>query len=382
MNTQNDRNKYGQIQLSVVSNQKQLKQFIQFPYTLYQRHEYYVPPLRSAEKALFNSKSNLFLHSNPHQFFLAFRYGRVVARVSAHLNQDHERIYSEKCGFLGFFECINNQRVANAILNSAVGWLKDQDVSIIRGPVNFTMNDSAGFLSEGFKYVPAVYMPYNPPYYETLWRTYGFSEDKQLYAWHFDINAELHPLVHKIADTAARTPGLVIRKFERKNFTHDLKRAWTVYKRAWKKDWGNYPPDWDEFYQKSCLLEQIAHDDFVWLAELNDEPVGVGLAVPDINDVLKTLKGRLWPLSYWRLWRYIRHPRSLRVLVLELDREFQDSGIDALLYKLVFTEAKKHAINQAEVSYIQDTNHKMNKLFAKSGGQIRKKYKIYHLILS
>ena len=304
-----------------------------------------------------------------------------MGRISAHLNHDHQRIYNENAGFIGFFESINNQRVANALFNAALDWLKAQEIKIIRGPVSFTMNEMAGLLTEGFKINPAVNMPYHPTYYSKLWDSYGFTKEKELFAWYFNPEACLHPIVNKIADTAERTPGLIVRKFNKKDCEGEFQKTWEIYKNAWQKEWGNYPPDWEEFYPKALLLKKIVNNNFVWIAEIHNQPVGIGLALPDINQVLSTMNGRLWPWNLFKLWRFVKYPQSLRILVLELDRQFQDSGIDAILYRKIFLEAKKQKIQRAEISWTREGNTKMNKLFAKSGGKICKKYSIYRMFV-
>ncbi len=367
------------IRIVPVESSGLMKQFINLPYRLYRHHEQWIPPFRFMEKRRLDAKYSDFLKRNKAQLFMAFRDGSPVGRISAHLNRRHNEIYQDHCGFIGFFECLHSHPVAEALFDSARDWLRQNHCSSILGPVNFTINDEAGLLAEGFRLPPSIFMPYHPPYYRELWEKYGFQLEKQHYAWHFDRNSQLHPLVLKIASTAEKTPGLIIRKFRKDRLPDELKRAYNVYSNAWQPDWGNYPPDAEDFENRARNLAKLSHPDFAWIAEINDEPIGVCLALPNINEIPRNARGSFGPLSYLRLRHSIRHPRSLRILVIELDHRFLDSGIDASLYRKIRDQAFLHNVDTAEVSWIQAQNGRMNKLMEKSGGRISKKYNLYRL---
>jgi len=369
------------IEVRTVDSARDLRLFRRFPYRLHRQAAYWVPPLRLLDGWNFDEGKNRYLARNAHRFFLATHRGRVVGRISAQLNDEHQRVYEDGCGFVGFFESVNSQSVANALFNAASDWLRGQGCRSVCGPADFTVNDSAGLLTEGFGSRPAFGMKWTPNYYRSLWMNFGFLEEERHYAWGFYRDIPLHPLVHRIADTVSVTPGLTLRPFRRDDFDEDLRRAYEVYTKAWQKDWANYPPAWEDFYRQARYLRYISHREFVWIALIHDNPVGVGLAIPDINEVLLKGRGRLSPWMLWKLWRYIRHPKSLRIMVLELDVNFFDSGIDALLYRKIHRQALTLGLQHGEVSWIRDSNHRMNKLMEKSGGQRDKIYTMYRMPL-
>jgi len=376
-NNKRNRKNSDEITIIPVQNRALIRRFIKFPYSLYKNDPYWVPPLLRAEWGTFHPKQNPhFLHSAV-QLFIAKRFGQIVGRISAHEYREYNRIHGSSAGFFGFFEAIHSQRVANELLNAAEEWLRKRGCKEMLGPCNFTVNDSSGMLIDGFNEPPVVMMPYNPPYYPKMVEAYGLQKKHDQFAWKIDDQRGMHPLAQRIAGLCRNMPGLVIRHLDMNHFEEELRRAYYVYSNAWNSAWGTIPPTWDEFYRLGRRFRRFGNPDYAWLIELNDSPVGVGLAIPNIHEIMIKMNGRLLPFGFLRLFRAHKKIKSLRVLVMETIAGFENHGVDALLYQHFYEQALKDGIHWAELSWTLENNETMNRIMSVTGAQLYKKYRIY-----
>jgi GNAT superfamily N-acetyltransferase len=367
----------GGIEIVAVGNRRALRQFVELPYTLYRGNSYWVPPLRIAVRELLDRGKHPFYETAEAEFFVAARDGQPVGRIAAILDKAHNRFHEENVGFFGFFESVDEQEVADALLSRARLWLKERGVETIRGPVNPSTNYECGMLIEGFDSTPMVMMPYNPPYYGFLMARAGLQKAKDLYAYYIKTSAVEPAKIERVAREIEGANGLRVRPINLKDFDADVERAWQVYNSAWSRNWGFVPVSRREFALMAKEMRQILKPEFVLIGEIGDRPVGFALGLPDINQALKPAGGRLFPTGLAKILYHQRLIRSVRILTLGVVEEFRTSGMAAGLYAALIRNARKLGYTDCEMSWILEDNVLMNRSLQRMGARRYKTYRIY-----
>ncbi|MEW6067750.1 MAG: GNAT family N-acetyltransferase [Nitrospirota bacterium] len=358
-----------------VRSKKDLYDFIKFPFTLYSQDSCYVPPLIKEVRDQFSHKNPFFLHADV-RFFLAKKNGKTAGRIVSIINHRHIEFHNEKAGFFGFFESLNDYEISSVLLNRASEVLKKQGMEIMRGPMNFSTNEECGFLIEGFNEPPMLMTPYNPPYYNDLMEKYGMIKAKDLYAYIVDIPEELPEKIYKAAEIAIKN-ATSVRPVNKKRFDHEMNIFKEVYNSAWEKNWGFIPLTDEELTHLGKRLKTIIVPELTLIAEKDNKPVGFFGAVPDFNFVLQKMRGRLNPITIAKAFYYSKKIKDMRLLLLGIKAEYRRRGVDAVLFKEGFKEAKKRGYKRAELSWILEDNLPVQMLVKMIGGNLYKKYRIY-----
>ncbi len=363
------------IDIIEVKSQKELNKFISFPFKLYKNDPYYVSPLISDLKKQFSEKNPFFLHSKV-RYFIAKKEGNTVGRIVSIINHRHIEFHNENAGFFGFFESINDQKVANALLSTVSLELKENDMEIMRGPMNFSTNEECGFLFEGYDSPPMLMMPYNPQYYHTLMENYGMQKAKDLFAYILNTPDELPKKIHRVAEIASKF-GITVRQIDKKNFERDMRIFKEVYNSAWAKNWGFIPITDEELVFLGNNLKPVVVPDMTIIAEKDTEPVGFLGLLPDYNFVLKHMKGKLNPLTIIKALYYSKKIKDLRMLLLGTKPDYRNKGVDALLFREAFKGVKRGGYKRVDFSWILEDNIPVQRLVEMIGGRLYKKYRIY-----
>ncbi len=367
-----------QITILPVSNKKDLMTFIKFPWKIYKDDPYWVPPLLLDMKNLLNKTKNPFFNHSEADFFLAKRNGDIVGRIAAILNNPHNKIHNEKTGFFGFFECINDEQVSAALLNTAKEWVQSKDMTQLRGPMNYSVNDTAGFLSEGFNSSPAIMMTYNPKYYLDLMDKAGFSKIKELYAYTFNRDMPIPERFIKFANKTLEDPSIKLRTINMKEFDKEVSIIQEIYNDAWQNNWGAVPMTSEEFRHAAKDLKTAVDPDIVFVAEVNGEPAGFSLALPDYNEIFKDINGRLFPFGLIKLLLNKKKIKGIRVITLGVKQKFQKKrGLAPAFYYETYVRGKNKGYSVGEFSWILDDNVLMNRAIEALGATLYKKYSIY-----
>ncbi|MBI5198414.1 MAG: N-acetyltransferase [Nitrospirae bacterium] len=360
-----------------VEDGKDLKDFINLPFKLYENDPYWVPPLISDQKALFSRKNPFFEHAEV-AFFIAKKNGIPAGRIAAIVNYKHIEFHNEKVGFFGFFETIHDNTVAKALFDKTKEWLKDKGMEIMRGPMNFSINEECGFLIEGFDTSPFLMMPYNPPYYPERVEGYGLKKAKDLFAYIINVPENMEPRVSRIADMA-RSHGAMVRKIDMKRFDDEIETFKHVYNSAWEKNWGFIPMTEKEIEWMAKRLKQLIVPELALIAEIEGKPAGFFLAIPDYNQVLKRLSGHLFPTGILKLLWYSRKITDIRVLIMGVLKEHRRKGIDALIYHEAWKAARNREYKRAEFSWVLEDNVLVHRVAKMLGARLYKKYRIYEI---
>ena len=358
------------------SNNADLKKFIKLPWSIYRGDPNWVPPLILDMKTKLNrSKYPYFEHSEA-EFFIAEREGKVCGRIMATVNSNHNNFHEENIGFFGFFECIDDQECANALFDAAVDYLRGKKVDLMRGPANFSSNDDWGLLINAFDSSPMVMMTYNPPYYIDLIKTYGFKKVMDVYAY-WENTHEVNEKIDRIGAKIMKRARINIRTISMKNFWSEVDKIREVYNSAWSKNWGFVPMTKNEFEHIAKDFKMIIDPDFVFIAEENDRPVGFCLALPDINQALKMINGRLMPFGLFKLLYYKKRIKTVRVITMGVIPKYLKRGIDAAFYYKSVETARNKGVAGGEFSWVLETNDMMNRAAVNMGAEAYKTYRLY-----
>jgi len=358
-----------------------LKRFIDLPYRLHARDLLWVPPLRQDVRSLLDRRKNPFFEHAEAEYFLAERDGAVVGRIAAISNRLHNEIQNDKVGFFGFFECERDQTVAKALFDAAAAWCHEHGHDTLRGPESFSTNDECGLLVWGFDTPPTVMMPHNPTWYAELVEGAGFRKAKDLHVLEGgdEAGSTAPERIQRATDLLLQRLGLTIRPLNMKDFAGEVGRVKELYNACWERNWGFVPMTEHEIDHLAVQFKPVVIPDLVPFVEKDGKMIGFGLALPDINTVLRTnRKGYLLPVLPRLLWALKRETiRRARVLLLGVLPEWRGKGIDALLYHWMWTRAGQHGMPWGEGSWILEDNIAIKTGLLKMGFRHYKTLRIY-----
>ncbi len=367
------------ISIEPVRSKKDLTDFIRLPWKVYQGNPCWVPPLISEVHETLDTAKNPFWEHARRELFLARQNGTPVGRIAAIVDDNHNRFHQEKTGFFGFFECIEDYPVAEKLWDTAREWVKNQGMERLRGPVNPSLNDECAFLLEGFDQPPTIMMPYTHKYYLEFAERYGFHKAKDLYAL-LKLAADGIPeRIERMINAIKRRTGVRVRPFDMKRFERDIRFLKDIYNSAWEKNWGFVPMTDKEMDLTARKLKQLADPDLVLFAEIDGQPVGVTVTIPDWNQVLRHLNGRLGPLELVKLLYYRKRIDGVRALIGGVKKEFRNTGIIAVLYYETERNAARKGYKWCELGWNLEDNDLINQFDLAIGGRIYKRYRLYEL---
>lgn len=362
-----------------------LMEFIKFPWKIYRHDPNWVPPLLMERKEFLDPKKNPFFHHAEVAFFMAYRGEEAVGRIAAIDNKLHNDYHGESVGFFGLFECVNDQAVADALLNQAKEFLKGRGLAAMRGPANFSSNDEWGLLVDSFDRPPVILMTYNPAYYVPLLEKHGLKKVKDVVAHYLEAPKEVPERIRRGVELILKRNEFTVRKINMKDFDNEVKRIKAIYNAAWEKNWGFIPMTDAEFDFMAKQMKQIVDPDFILIAEHKGNPVAFSLTIPNLNEALiKIHDGKLFPFGLIKLLWHSRKGqiRSVRVVTLGITKEHRNSGIDTVFYHKCFEEGLKKGVHWAELSWILEDNTAMNRALERLGGRIYKTYRILEMSLN
>lgn len=361
------------------------REFLRLPETLHRDDPNWVCPLRIERRDFFDPRKNPFFDNADVALFLVRGPRGWIGRISAHIYHPHNRTHSEKTGFFGFFDCINDAETASALLMTAADWLRERGMDRMRGPANFTTNHEVGLLINGFDRPPVIMMTHNPPYYRELIEGCGLAKAMDLYAYWTDSSNPTPERVVRLIDRIRERSGASIRTINMSRFDEEVAAVKRIYNAAWAPNWGFVPMNDAEFAHMAKEMKQILDPRIVLFAEVNGEPVGFSLALPNINQALIRLNGRLFPFGLIKLLWMIKVQKVInqaRVLVMGIVPEYQKRGIDNLLNHETFERAVQAGYPAGELSWVLETNEMMNKVAENLGHKRYKTYRMYDLPLA
>ena len=361
-----------------IQDKKQLDSFLQVPYRIYRDDPNYVFPLLDEMKHFFDEKKNPFYRHAVSQLWLAERDGTVIGRIGACVDRYNNEHHNEKVGFFGFYEVDDDPEAAASLLETARSWIAGQEMEIMRGPGCFTSNhDWYGLQVAGRFDRPVLGMPYNPRYYEKHFADFGLAGAKDLLAWWIETDGQFPEKMIRFINKIMSRPGLSIRPLQKKRFFEDAAIIRELYNACWSNNWGFIPLDDDDFNYMAKDMKSLVNPDYLLIAEMKGKPIGFSLTVPDFNQALQPLRGRLMPFGWLKFLLGKRRINAARTLLMGVLPEYRTLGIDMALVYRTMTAAFTNGITRGECSWVLADNEPMNRIMKGYGADAYKTYRIY-----
>jgi GNAT superfamily N-acetyltransferase len=356
---------------------------VRFPWRIYPgRHPAWVPPLLMEEKKRIDPSKNPFFGHGAVQLYLAYRNGEPVGRIAAIENKLHNEFHSDRVGFFGMFESVNDPEVASALLDTAAQWVRARGLESLRGPTSFSTNEECGLLIDNFDAAPYVMMTYNPPYYVELLEGWGLAKVKDLLAYEVryeDFDQRRLAMVERMVKRSAQ--NFTVRPINMKRFDAEVSLVRDLYNAAWEKNWGFVPMTDAEVDHMAAQLKPVVDPDLALIGEVRGEPVGFALALPDVNQAIRHAGGRLLPFGLFKLLWHMRRINGIRVITLGVKEKYRGSPLAPLFYKEIFQRGTANGHGRAESSWILEDNVPMVAGVEKMGFHRSKTYRIYERAL-
>lgn len=362
-----------------VASRRERKQFLAYPWKQYAGDPHWIPPLRGYQKEQVGYAPNPFYDRNRIQTFLAYRGGEVCGRIAAILNVGHIEYHKEPLGFFGFFESVDDQEVADGLFRAVCDWFAERDIHQVRGPTNPSLNAEIGLLIEGFDTSPYFMMTYNPPYYERLVENFGFRKCQDAYAYWGHVSMlpqvmeRLTPICEQIIDRC----GVTVRPLNKARFFEDVVSFVSVYNQALTNTWGFVPMSEAEVRHQAKGLKHLIVPELSVGAEVGGRMIGACFALLDYNPRIREIDGRLFPFGFVKLLRNKKAIKRLRLISTNVIPEYQLHGIGLVLMSGIVPRAIEWGMEEAEFSWVLETNTFSRGSLEKGGAKRTKTYRIY-----
>ena len=365
-----------------VSSRRDLTEFVELPYRLFASETDWVPPLRSDVRWMLDPARNPFWSHARRTLLLVRRGGKVVGRVAVIADDEHNRVHGDRTAFFGFFECEDDPEAAKALFHAAEGAARRllPGCDRLRGPVNPSMNDEVGFLLAGESEPgpPVLMMTWNPAYYLDLAAAAGFAKEKDLVALIAPIDDRSFARLGRITDAVRRrNPELTFRTIRMDRFPEELAKVKEVYNAAWERNWGFVPMTSEELDAMAKKLKDLLDPTIVWFAEDGDRPVAFMLGMPDFNQVLIRMGGRLLPFGWLKFLLGRKKVDRVRLMAFGVLPEYRRKGLDAVCYFEGYRAAMARGYRTVEFSWILEDNRGMRSIIESLGSRLYKRYRIY-----
>ena len=369
----------GSVEVLPISLPGDILRFMKPWYAIYANDPHWVPPLVLERKRFFDPRRNPYFDVAEVQCFVARRDGRDVGTIAAVVDQDAQE-HQPGTGFFGFFEFIDDLEVAAALLGAAREWQADRGMNRLVGPFNFNTNHDFGLLVDGFDSDPSIANPHNAAYYPPIYEALGLRPVKDWYAYRVDAQLVGFEKMQRVSDRMlARHPEIRIRSLDLDDFDAEVDRLRKIYVDAWKQNWGHVEVGEAEFRFIAEGFRQVIDPDLCLVAEIGDEPIAISITLPDLNPVVKQMKGRFWPFGWYYFLTRARRTTRVRIFMLGVASAYQSLPIGAVLYARTSVIAIAKGYREGEASLILEDNHRMRGALEKLGATIVKTYRNYEI---
>ncbi|MBN2409161.1 MAG: hypothetical protein JXE07_05440 [Candidatus Aminicenantes bacterium] len=370
------------IEIRRVQTRSDLKNFIRFPWRVYENDPHWVPPLIMEMKGKLNRRKHPFFEHGEADYFLARRGEKIVGRIAAILDRNHNEAHREKTAFFGLYESLDDLETARALIGAAEAWGRERGMDRLRGPMNLSMNDECALLLEGFDGPPVVMMPYNPRYYLDLMDKCGLVKAKDLYAFLKGRERKLSPQAEGLLERLRKSGPFSFRTVTRASLQKDALDIAAVYNSGWRKNWGFVPWTDSEIKHMVKNLARFADLDLVIFAEHQGRTVGFAGAFPDFNQVFIKMNGRLFPFGVLKFLAGRRKITGVRAMVFGIVPECMHTGLAYLLYDEFEKAIIRKGYDWCELSWQLEDNQAINHFAVSIGASLYRKYRIYEKKIS
>jgi len=366
------------IELVKLAGSRDLSRFIKVPGLLRRNDPFWVHPLTFERKIFLDPLKNPFFETADVEFYMALADGKPAGRIALIEDKAYNEFHNERIGFFGMFECVENYKIAELLLDKAHSWSRERKFDSLRGPMNLSTNHECGLLVEGFDSEPTFGMPYNPAFYKDFFERWGLLKAKDLLSFKLKLD-QIPEYLSRAANKVRRRNRFKLRRLEISRFESEVQIIWEIYNSAWSRNWGFTPMSESEFRFAAKEMKKIVNPRYCFIAEIDGQPAGFSLTIPDINQALKPVKGNLLPFGWLKFLYRMRRIDFWRVLTLGVKKEYQRMGIDVLMYHDTFQEFLDNKVPYCEMSWILEDNEPMLMPLHRLGGYVYKRHRIYEI---
>lgn len=371
------------IDVRPVRGRAELNAFVKLPFRLYENDPLWVAPLIMDVKGQLNRKKNPWFQHSEAEFFIAWRGGRAVGRISAHIDRNFNEYQGNDWGLFGWFECDDDSEAASALFDAAAAWLGERGRDRMIGPFSYTTNDECGVLVDGFDVPPSILEPHTPRYYPALFDGAGFAKAKDILMYSLEVTDrdKVHPAIWGAAKRVDDS-SFTFKPFSRRSLKDDVDRFLDIYNASWEKNWAFVPLTEAEVRHYAKTLAPILDGNWAFVMIANDgDNAAAALTLPDYNQVLKHMNGRLLPFGWLKFLWYRRKIDRVRVFALGAKPKYRTTGLGARLYAEHFAAAERTGVTGGTMGWILEDNKPMNKVIVGMGGHVIRRYRLYERLL-
>ena len=370
----------GGITVSAVQDDATLWEFLRLPWRLYQGDPYWVPPILAHQRRFLDPQHGSFFEIGEARYFLALRHGTPVGRLSTHINRLHDTYHGPETGFFGFFECIQDVKVAAALFEAASGWLRERGKTRLVGPLNFCIYDEMGLLVEGFDSMPAIFQTHNPPYYQDLLTALGFVPAMDWHAYRITNRDVDLAAMERRYDDILRNQDIDIVTYDPKEVDRRADEVFDLFNQEWEPNWGHVPLTRRQFNDMLAMVKPCLRPEMAYVLLDQDRVAGFGIGLPDLNTLFRRLNGRLTLWGKLRLlyWAKFRPLRKIRAMVVGINRRYQRRFLHlALLLRSYIYLVRHTPCESADLSLIPANLKHWIKVVVALGGQRYKVFRVF-----
>jgi hypothetical protein len=362
-----------------VETSREKKQFLQLPWDIQGGDPNWMPPLRQNQKEMVGYAKNPFYENAEIETFLALKDGKPVGRIGAILNHAHNRFHNEQRGFWGFFECVDDVETAQGLFGAVRDWFAAKGITMIRGPVNPSMNHECGLLIDGFEKPPMFMMTHNPAYYPKLVEAAGNQKVEDMYAFwgRVEIVPDLDPKLARIVQECTKRFDIKLRRLDRRRFVQDVRTFLDIYNQSLQGSWGFTPLSQHEIEHMSQTLKYLIAPEMTTVAEIDGRPVGAMFGLLDYNPRIKKIDGRLYPFGFMRLLWNKKAIKRVRMISTNVIPEYQKWGLGLVIAARLVPEFDAWGMEETEFSWVLESNRLSYGTLKRGGAKIIKTYRIY-----
>lgn len=367
------------INIVEVSGKTGIKKFIEMPWSLYKDDPNWVPPLIGDLVNTLLGKDNPLFMSGEHAFFIAYIDNRAVGRICIGVNESLNERKNYKDGYFCLFESIEDKAVAFALFDKSIEWLKKRNIDTLKGPVSPTNGDDyRGLLVEGFDGPPILMNSYNPKYYMDYFEEYGLIKHLDLYAYYFDIHSATLERHKKMVGFAMQRYNFQVDSIKINNIEKEMEDIKRILDIAMPEDWEDMaPPTLEEIRAEAAKLRPLADEDLILIARSEGKPIGFAIALPNYNEILIKMNGRLFPTGFLKFLWNKKKINGFRMFILFVIPEFRKKAVSSALCYKFFENGVGNGYTYAEGSTIGETNIAMRTDIEKAGGRHYRTYRLY-----
>lgn len=364
-----------------VSSKADLAEFIRLPAAIFKDDPHWISPLFLERKIHLSPKHNPYFEHAKSQAWLAWRGDVAVGRITAQIDDLALAQHHDATGFFGMLDSEDNQETFAALMATAEQWLAEQGMRRVRGPFNLSINEEMGLLIDGFTDPPVFMMSHAPPYYRERIEQCGYHKAADTLAYLINPNFVAPPVMQRLLKMASER--VTVRTLDRSRFDEEIMLLRDIFNDAWSENWGFVPFTEAEFKELGQNLKFLLHDEYIQIAEVDGEAAGFIIGMPNINEAIRDLKGKLFPFGWLKLiWRLkIKGPASGRVPLMGVRKKFQNTrlgpGLAFLIIDAVRAELHKRGAHRLELSWILEDNAGMRNIIESIGGTAYKRYRVY-----